>query len=222
VLIYILQMSYGTRELDFFLGQTRLMQSDTAALAEQAEDATPEQTREILEGVEGLIKGLEALRDDLLAWARTRQHGSPDSIVPVSTALANVTDVAAVPLRNLRAKAENGQPPPPAEVRKALTEMEGALAELGNRLGQVQNTLGAMQPPGNATLSNYSGPSSAVPLDQIRRDELGRPHLPAENVAYLGRSLFTDYLLAVEVAGTLLLIATVGAIAIAQAHKPRK
>jgi NADH-quinone oxidoreductase subunit J len=34
-------------------------------------------------------------------------------------------------------------------------------------------------------------------------------------VAGLGRSLFTDYLLAVELGGTLLLIATIGAIAIA-------
>ena len=39
--------------------------------------------------------------------------------------------------------------------------------------------------------------------------------LPAENVADLGRSLFTDYLLAVELGGTLLLVATIGAIAIA-------
>jgi NADH-quinone oxidoreductase subunit J len=45
----------------------------------------------------------------------------------------------------------------------------------------------------------------------------GRPveRMPAENVASLGRSLFTDYLLPVELAGTLLLVATIGAIAIA-------
>ena len=39
--------------------------------------------------------------------------------------------------------------------------------------------------------------------------------LPAANVAGLGKTLFTDYLLAVELAGTLLLVATIGAIAIA-------
>jgi NADH-quinone oxidoreductase subunit J len=38
--------------------------------------------------------------------------------------------------------------------------------------------------------------------------------LPAENVAALGQTLFTDYLLAVELGGTLLLVATIGAIAI--------
>jgi hypothetical protein len=40
--------------------------------------------------------------------------------------------------------------------------------------------------------------------------------LPAENTTYLGRSLFSDYLLGVEMAGLLLLVAVVGAIAIAQ------
>ena len=39
--------------------------------------------------------------------------------------------------------------------------------------------------------------------------------MPAENVAYLGRSLFTDFLLPVELGGTLLLVAAIGAIAIA-------
>jgi NADH-quinone oxidoreductase subunit J len=39
--------------------------------------------------------------------------------------------------------------------------------------------------------------------------------LPASNVAALGRTLFTDYLVPVELAATLLLVATIGAIAIA-------
>jgi NADH-quinone oxidoreductase subunit J len=39
--------------------------------------------------------------------------------------------------------------------------------------------------------------------------------LPARNADALGRTLFTDYLIAVELAATLLLVATIGAIAIA-------
>jgi NADH-quinone oxidoreductase subunit J len=39
--------------------------------------------------------------------------------------------------------------------------------------------------------------------------------LPASNVAGVGRTLFTDYLVPVELAATLLLVATIGAIAIA-------
>jgi NADH-quinone oxidoreductase subunit J len=46
------------------------------------------------------------------------------------------------------------------------------------------------------------------------RSEYGG-RLPADNVAALGQLLFTRYLLPVELAGTLLLVATIGAIAIA-------
>jgi len=41
------------------------------------------------------------------------------------------------------------------------------------------------------------------------------PRLQAQNVAALGRTLFTDYLVPVEMAGVLLLVATIGAIVIA-------
>lgn len=44
---------------------------------------------------------------------------------------------------------------------------------------------------------------------------LARKPLPAQNVAGLGRMLFTDYLIPVEMAGVLLLVATIGAIVIA-------
>jgi len=44
----------------------------------------------------------------------------------------------------------------------------------------------------------------------------GEGQLPARNVGNLGYILYADHLLAVELAGTLLLVATIGAIAIAQ------
>ncbi|MCU0704285.1 MAG: NADH-quinone oxidoreductase subunit J [Fimbriiglobus sp.] len=51
---------------------------------------------------------------------------------------------------------------------------------------------------------------------------LGNGHLPARNVANLGTVLYSEYLLAVEMAGTLLLVATVGAVAIAGRRNPAK
>ena len=68
-----------------------------------------------------------------------------------------------------------------------------------------------------SSLSPYSGPQPDLPADQVRADPAagGAPYMPAENPAYLGRSLFTDYLLPVELGGFLLLAATIGAIAIA-------
>jgi NADH-quinone oxidoreductase subunit J len=44
---------------------------------------------------------------------------------------------------------------------------------------------------------------------------LSRKPLPAQNVAALGKTLFTDFLIPVEMAGVLLLVATIGAIVIA-------
>ena len=39
--------------------------------------------------------------------------------------------------------------------------------------------------------------------------------LPARNVSAIGLSLYSEHLIAVELAGTLLLVATIGAVAIA-------
>jgi hypothetical protein len=51
------------------------------------------------------------------------------------------------------------------------------------------------------------------------RDEVvlfsGNGLLPARDVAAIGHSLYSEYLIAVEMAGTLLLVATIGAVAIA-------
>lgn len=44
----------------------------------------------------------------------------------------------------------------------------------------------------------------------------GRGELPARNVSAIGYALYSEHLLAVEMAGTLLLVATIGAVAIAQ------
>jgi NADH:ubiquinone oxidoreductase subunit 6 (subunit J) len=52
-------------------------------------------------------------------------------------------------------------------------------------------------------------------LSAAPRDKDGRPHLPANNVAALGKALYSDFLLPVQLAAALLLVATIGAIAIA-------
>jgi NADH-quinone oxidoreductase subunit J len=60
-----------------------------------------------------------------------------------------------------------------------------------------------------------SGHGTVEPIDG------GPRKLPSANVSAVGRTLFTDHLLAIELAGTLLLIATVGAIAIAGGRRER-
>ncbi len=81
------------------------------------------------------------------------------------------------------------------------------LAILREAMASSQRRIGDFPPPSHLTLSTFGGPAANVPADH---------RLPAGNVAALGRVLFSDYLLAVELAGTLLLVATIGTIAIAQ------
>lgn len=106
----------------------------------------------------------------------------------------------------------HGGPEGVAEMKRALArlEQEGAPVRAA-----VWARAGGLHPRPGVRLSEFSGPS---PSSNTFRDSNGNGPLPAENVAALGRSLFTDYLLAVELAGTLLLVATIGAIAIATRH----
>ncbi len=95
---------------------------------------------------------------------------------------------------------------------RAMEDRLNDLAAIGEN---AKHRLGWLPPAGNAVMSNLSGASPFTQPEQIRRDEDGLPRMPAENAAYVGRALFTDYLLPVELGGSLLLVATVGAIAIA-------
>jgi NADH-quinone oxidoreductase subunit J len=71
-------------------------------------------------------------------------------------------------------------------------------------LAQAQRSVGRLQPAEPTVLSPFSGTPANQPPQPVS----------AENIAGLGRSLFTDYLLAVELGGLLLLVAAIGAIAI--------
>jgi NADH:ubiquinone oxidoreductase subunit 6 (subunit J) len=138
---------------------------------------------------------LEGLLPDFQRW----RAGHPDApSAPLRLpALALAAESAARQKENL----DNDRPADLKEVADALTQLRAEGVEV------------------TAPLSEFSGPAANRDRAEIRRDEHGQAQLPADNVAYVGRSLFTDYLLPVELAGTLLLVATVGAIAIAQ--RPR-
>jgi NADH:ubiquinone oxidoreductase subunit 6 (subunit J) len=108
--------------------------------------------------------------------------------------------------------AADPQPVHLKELIEDLTSLRDAAAYVGGSAGSLRPREGVLQE--KSRLSNLSGPAPDLPPRELRRDAAGRPPLPAENVAHLGRSLFTDFLLAVELGGTLLLVATIGAIAI--------
>jgi NADH:ubiquinone oxidoreductase subunit 6 (subunit J) len=89
---------------------------------------------------------------------------------------------------------------------------EAAVAERRKLLATI-HTYGTQL--AQAPQSRFSGPVG-VPTTERRKGPDGLPAMPAENTTYLGKSLFTDYLLPVELGGILLLVAVVGAIVIAQ------
>jgi NADH:ubiquinone oxidoreductase subunit 6 (subunit J) len=78
--------------------------------------------------------------------------------------------------------------------------------------GQARRLAGRLQPGESTKLSPFAGAPANRPAQPVS----------ADNVAGLGRALFTDYLLAVELGGTLLLVATIGAIAIAYRSPGRR
>jgi NADH:ubiquinone oxidoreductase subunit 6 (subunit J) len=94
-----------------------------------------------------------------------------------------------------------------SEVKRHL-----AMVYKEGRLLQVRlNSPGFVVPDPDLPVSPFSTGPSPEPV----RNPQGLAQLPAENVASVGRALFTDYLVAVLLAGLLLLVATIGAIVIA-------
>jgi NADH-quinone oxidoreductase subunit J len=100
------------------------------------------------------------------------------------------------------------------QLRQAITRVQSnnspdvvakELANFRASLLVTRQRTGDYPPPAHIALSTLGGPASNVAADR---------RLPAGNVAALGRVLFSDYLLPVEMAGTLLLVATIGTIAI--------
>lgn len=102
-------------------------------------------------------------------------------------------------------ESENNMP----AARKALKDLARTARVL------LRDRQGSLQPRSTRPLSSFSGTPANEPFQRVERDAAGFPKMKADNTAYLGRSLFTDYLLAVELAGTLLLVAAIGTIAIA-------
>jgi NADH:ubiquinone oxidoreductase subunit 6 (subunit J) len=112
------------------------------------------------------------------------------------------------------------------DLKKGLMSLEHALVRIRQQHGWLPPLTDSRPhgwPAGGThlrTASDLSGPSAIEPAMEWRYDDQGRPHLPAENSAFLGRSLFTDFLLPVELGGVLLLVATIGAVAIAHRTPP--
>jgi NADH:ubiquinone oxidoreductase subunit 6 (subunit J) len=213
-LLYLLQASYAsTAELDRLQALVRR----SGEVERRVYDLMDKQRRhEALsrEEVQGVADQSEAVFNDYDQWARdlledragvkSRTHHTAEEVALLDDVAVNARPVVAVLKSQLRETTDVDLDP----LQERLNTVRGA----GQRF---QQTLSFLQPREQDALSEFSGPSANRWGPSLTRDGAGVPHLPAENVAYLGRSLFSDYLIAVELAGTLLLAATIGAIAIA-------
>ena len=148
----------------------------------------------------------EAVRPD----RHPRRQDANDPTVVARTNLKNALENAATTWSALT----------PGEDGKAgqfgpdtVTTFKGQLEKVVEKAHSLRQMQGSLQPAENLPLSTASGTPPNKPAAIVDGKPVER--LPAGNVAGLGRALFTDYLLAVELAGTLLLVATIGAIAIA-------
>ncbi len=95
---------------------------------------------------------------------------------------------------------------------KKLEALKDALRRIHEHGERVRFRVGSLTPRTNLPLSPFSGTKANAHLPDLQET---KERLPAQNVAALGRALFTDYLLLVELAGVLLLVASIGAVVIA-------
>ena len=102
----------------------------------------------------------------------------------------------------------------PLLAKKDMAAVHAKCREILDKCHMSLLSRGSLTPDKKLPLSKLSGAPASDPLP-VGPDGRIPERLPAANVAGLGRSLFTDYLVPVQLAAVLLLVATIGAIAIA-------
>ena len=180
---------------------------------------TEDEHRALLEAV----AKLDAADAELAGDVRGRREELRAYFMPIRNTVAEVVGgegaaaVIGVGSLPLRLEQSPGMPGKGAvlyredEQARAVLRRAAAVRELNGRaFDRLDNTLLDKTPNVTAVKADYAKLRDEVVL------LAGAGQLPARNVANLGYLLYTDHLLAVELAGTLLLVATIGAIAIAQ------
>ncbi len=230
-ILYLIHATFGTDELDALVEQAGKLEARANEVSQESEPRTEDLVRES----RAIHAEVGTLKDALDKWDGAHRSSSlPPGFASTPEERQRADELMKTPEARLRKAIDNlGTPysalggrldrnPSGRELQETLTKLGTALADVRREGRRVRPTLGEMSPPVPAgELSDLSGPPATLPheatppRDQLRVDEYGRPPLPAQNTEYLGRSLFGDYLVPVGAAGVLLLVATIGAVAIA-------
>jgi NADH:ubiquinone oxidoreductase subunit 6 (subunit J) len=199
-ILCVLQRTYDTQAFDPLI--------DKAARAAAA--STPQEWQEILGDDQAFFKEFRAL-----ALPKTRRADKA-ATTPAEVAreqLHDKLDEALEAWGRVKPNPEQ-QTPSAARFNEFKKDFKVKIAEVHDLAVKVRYAQGNLQPRTDAPVSPLSGEPANAPV-KVGKDGQVAERLPAANVAGLGKALFSDYLLAVELAGTLLLVATIGAIAIA-------
>lgn len=194
-LLFVLQRDYGpeveVNELENKIVeyQKRIEAGEKAANKEEMLKALGDQS--FLQEFQEAVKSVEGVKKDNSNY----KYRLADKLTKIQGMLAEFDE-----------EAESNQ--------KMVVGIQKDLHEISALTWRLQNELrGILQPDEELPLSPFSG---VLPnQNQPPLDRHGKIKMPADNVAAIGSSLFTDYLVGVELAATLLLVATIGAIAIA-------
>ncbi|MFO0927070.1 MAG: NADH-quinone oxidoreductase subunit J [Gemmataceae bacterium] len=206
-IVYVLHTGYGTHRVDPLIVRVEAVQQ--AAEAAVAETDAAAQAK-ALAGVREQLG--ESGEPSTTLFHQARALVNAYGLKDLHNRIEAAEDAPVFVEGEQKARGEK----PDVVVRKTAEAYAASLAQVRDALTEARQRLGQAH-PATAGLSPLSGTPASTPPAEVRRDERTRlPAVPAENSAYLGRGLFTDYLLPVELAGMLLLVATIGAIAIAQ------
>jgi NADH:ubiquinone oxidoreductase subunit 6 (subunit J) len=217
-LLYLLHLTYDVHNLNRLIDRTHLLQDRIADWLERAEGDSARISSPEIEA------DLSKANPDALYYdfgEEARKHEDQLSTQPAAGHITEMTRLQGALTKvqentdDLKSELKRSAVLLP-EGRNKLNELKQSLDLLVKVAAEVRETYGNLQPHGDKAdrFSTFSGPRPNEPMQTLHPDGQTAP-MSAQNVAGLGRSLFTDFLIPVELGGTLLLVATIGAIAIA-------
>jgi NADH-quinone oxidoreductase subunit J len=212
----VLHRNYDVRELDDLLAQVRQVaearsdQEANAVLGDPARQPRENPTLPLVDRLSKYFPGEDAIANLEAAW---QGIGREEAGTSLSILGASTVSATSMPLGPAPWLAAFGNLSGRSNLAKLQTVSRHILA-LG---AERRLTRGTLPPTANIKLSTLSGVPPNAAFASTKNGTVAE-RLPARNVAGIGTALFSDYLVGVELAGVLLLVATIGAIAIAGRH----
>jgi NADH:ubiquinone oxidoreductase subunit 6 (subunit J) len=199
-LLVVLQRVYSTREADEVIARAERC-ANTAGLDETLKD--PVRAKAFIDDVRRVRERLGYGRVVIPSHVNGIEVRLPDSdpVVDLETALGLNPPFFSMDGGSL-------PEPDPEEIKPIAAQIYFELSYLK----AVREGRASPQPSGMALSRHGQARPANLDVDPTKAEP---NRLPNANVSAIGRTLYTDHLLAVELGGTLLLVATIGAIAIA-------